>query len=117
MEHHAQDPRPANFTPEQLERAKTGDPLWDVLQRSLLRQGELHNNVRMTWGKALLQWTSSPAEALRRLIDLNHRFALDGSDPNSYGGILWCLGLFDRKDWPSRKYTWWIWISMPVGSI
>ena len=33
--------------------------------------------------------------ALKLMIDLNHRFALDGNDPNSYGGLLWCLGLFD----------------------
>ena len=30
------------------------------------------------------------------MIDLNHRYALDGNDPNSYGGLLWCLGQFDR---------------------
>jgi predicted NAD/FAD-dependent oxidoreductase len=56
----------------------------------------LHNNVRMTWGKALLGWTRSAREALRLMNDLNNRYALDGNDPNSYGGILWCLGLFDR---------------------
>jgi predicted NAD/FAD-dependent oxidoreductase len=50
----------------------------------------------MTWGKAFLQWTSSSQRALKLMIDLNHRYALDGSDPNSYGGILWCLGQFDR---------------------
>ena len=27
--------------------------------------GELHNNVRMTWGKAFLQWAPSPDAALR----------------------------------------------------
>ena len=27
--------------------------------------GELHNNVRMTWGKAFLQWAPSPEAALR----------------------------------------------------
>ncbi|HJL45140.1 MAG TPA: FAD-dependent oxidoreductase, partial [Polyangiaceae bacterium LLY-WYZ-15_(1-7)] len=81
---------------ETLARARTGDPLWDACQRSLLRHGELHNNVRMTWGKALLRWSRTPREALRRLVDLNHRYALDGRDPASYGGLLWCLGLFDR---------------------
>ena len=30
------------------------------------------------------------------MVDLNHRFALDGNDPNSYGGLLWCMGQFDR---------------------
>ncbi len=56
----------------------------------------------MTWGKAFLYWTRSPEAALKMMIDLNHRFALDGSDPNSYGGILWCLRLFDRPFQPAQ---------------
>ncbi len=56
----------------------------------------------MTWGKALLHWTRSPKEALELLIDLNHRYALDGRDPASYGGILWCFGLFDRPFSPEQ---------------
>jgi len=102
LEDHRQDPRQAVYTWETLARAQTGDPLWDAAQKSLLIHGELHNNLRMTWGKALLQWTRTPQEALERMIDLNHRFALDGSDPNSYAGILWCLGLFDRPFTPPR---------------
>ncbi|MFK7987148.1 MAG: FAD-dependent oxidoreductase [Sandaracinaceae bacterium] len=93
---HADDPRPAQYSWETLARGRTGEPLWDLAARSLLRHGELHNNLRMTWGKAILKWTRSPAEALTRLVDLNHRYALDGRDPGSYGGILWCLGALDR---------------------
>jgi hypothetical protein len=101
LREHEADPRePMSW--ERLARAKTGDPLWDTAQRSLLAHGELHNNVRMTWGKALLQWTTGPEEALRILIDLNHRYALDGNDPNSYGGLLWCLGAFDRPFEPAK---------------
>lgn len=99
---HAGDPRSARLSWETLARGATGDTLWDAAQRSLLRNGELHNNVRMTWGKMIPGWTATPAEALRVLIDLNHRFALDGSDPNSYGGLLWCLGQFDRSFSPER---------------
>ena len=81
--------------------------------------------VRMTWGKALLPWTSDAGKpcadcsfhiastvrfysemvlvvkpagaetALKHTIHLNHKFALDGCDPSSYGGILWCYGEFD----------------------
>jgi deoxyribodipyrimidine photo-lyase len=72
-----------------------GDALWDAAQRQLAAHGELHNNVRMTWGKAFLHWTASPLEALDMALRLNHRFALDGCDPASYGGVLWCFGLFD----------------------
>ena len=27
---------------------------------------------------------------------LNDKWALDGRDPNSVGGMMWCLGLWDR---------------------
>jgi photolyase PhrII len=96
LRRHEADPRKGLPTWEQLARARSGDPFWDAAQRSLLRHGELHNNLRMTWGKALLGFTRSADEALSLLVDLNHRYALDGRDPASYGGILWCLGQFDR---------------------
>ncbi|MEM6639041.1 MAG: FAD-dependent oxidoreductase [Pseudomonadota bacterium] len=96
LREHASDPRPAVYSWDTLAHARTGNALWDRAQRSLLIHGELHNNVRMTWAKQLLQWTDSPESALRLLLDLNHRYALDGSDPNSYGGLLWALGQFDR---------------------
>jgi len=54
----------------------------------------------MTWGKALLEWTPNAARALALLQDLNDRYALDGRDPSSYGGIRWCLGHFDRPFTP-----------------
>jgi deoxyribodipyrimidine photolyase len=99
---HQDDPREAVYSWERLYRGQTGDTLWDVAQKSLLIHGELHNNVRMTWGKTFLNWTRHPQDALDLMIDLNHRFALDGNDPNSYGGLLWCLGLFDRPFKPER---------------
>lgn len=99
---HDDDPRPVCHDWETLARGRSGNALWDAAQRSLLIHGELHNNVRMTWGKALPRWTPDAATALARLIDLNHRYALDGRDPNSYAGILWCLGLFDRPFRPEQ---------------
>ncbi len=99
---HASDPRPVLLSWETLARGQSGDPLWDAAQHSLLIHGELHNNVRMTWGKALLHWTPNPRSALSTMLDLNHRYALDGQDPASYGGILWCLGQFDRPFPPPR---------------
>jgi photolyase PhrII len=99
---HQTDPRTAVYSWEALARAETSDELWNAAQLSLLRHGELHNNLRMTWGKAILQWTRTPQEALQLMIDLNHRYALDGRDPASYGGILWCLGQFDRPFQPEQ---------------
>ncbi len=39
---------------------------------------------------------------MQRVVDLNHRYALDGRDPSSYGGILWCFGQFDRPFEPEQ---------------
>ncbi len=58
--------------------------------------GELHNNIRMTWGKAILPWSPDPDTAIKRTVFLNHKYALDGCDPCSYSGILWCYGQFDK---------------------
>jgi hypothetical protein len=99
---HQCDERPALHSWETMARAQTGDALWDAAQQSLLMHGELHNNVRMTWGKAILNWTPDARSALATIVDLNHRYALDGQDPASFGGILWCLGQFDRPFTPAR---------------
>ncbi len=101
LQAHAADPRVVRDH-EQLARGRTGDVFWDAMQRSLLAHGELHNNVRMTWGKAIPFWTADAQQALDTLIDLNHRYALDGRDPASFGGLLWCLGQFDRPFTPEQ---------------
>ncbi len=104
LREHESDRRPILPSWERLARGQTGVPLWDAAQTSLLVHGELHNNLRMTWGKAVLAWTPNAETALALLIDLNHRYALDGRDPSSYGGILWCFGQFDRPFPPRRPY-------------
>jgi deoxyribodipyrimidine photo-lyase len=55
----------------------------------------------MLWGKKILEWTPCPKDALEVMVELNNRFALDGRDPNSYGGIFWVMGRYDRP-WPER---------------
>ncbi len=96
LQAHAADPREHTYTPAQLARSQTDSALWNAAQDSLRQHGELHNNLRMTWGKAIVGWRPDPQAALDTLVELNHRYALDGNDPASYGGLLWCLGLFDR---------------------
>ncbi|HYW51746.1 MAG TPA: NAD(P)-binding protein, partial [Gemmatimonadaceae bacterium] len=88
---------------ETLARGRTGDDFWNAMQHSLLAHGEIHNNVRMTWGKAFAGFTPDAERALAVAIDLNHRYALDGRDPASYGGLLWTLGQFDRPFSPPNR--------------
>ncbi len=99
---HAADPRPHVYTLEQLDAAATHDPLWNAAQRQLVREGFIHNYLRMLWGKKIYEWSATGREALAALIELNNRYALDGRNPNSYSGIFWTLGRFDRP-WPERK--------------
>jgi len=99
---HASDPRPVTYTPKQLEAAATADEVWNAAQRQLVAEGRIHNYLRMLWGKKILEWSPTPQKALATLIDLNNRYAIDGRDPNSYSGIFWTLGRFDRPWAPVR---------------
>jgi deoxyribodipyrimidine photo-lyase len=101
LEKHAKDPR-RTYPLSDLEAARTHDPLWNAAQTQLVREGRLHNYLRMLWGKKILEWTASPREALDVMIELNNKYALDGRDPNSYSGIFWCLGRYDRAWGPER---------------
>ncbi len=98
---HAGDPRDPVYTPAELELAQTHDPLWNASQRELRLRGKIHGYYRMYWGKKIIEWSPSPEDALRVMIDLHDRYALDGRDPNTYTGILWCFGLHDRP-WTER---------------
>lgn len=102
LDKHAGDPREYRYSYEQMERAQTHDPVWNAAQRQLLKEGRIHNYLRMLWGKKVLQWTDSPRQAVEILTELNNKWALDGRDPNSYAGIFWCLGRYDRPWGPER---------------
>jgi deoxyribodipyrimidine photo-lyase len=67
-----------------------------------VEEGRIHNYLRMLWGKKILEWSPTPEDALETMIDLNNKFALDGRDPNSYSGIFWILGRYDRPWGPRR---------------
>ncbi|MCB9500810.1 MAG: deoxyribodipyrimidine photolyase [Deferribacteres bacterium] len=99
---HEQDVRPYVYTLQDFEQAQTHDALWNAAQVQLVREGRIHNYLRMVWGKKILEWTSSPREALAVMIELNNKYALDGRDPNSYSGIFWVLGRYDRAWGPER---------------
>lgn len=90
------DPRPALYTDLELERAETGEPLWNAAQMAYVRDGWMPNPLRMLWGKAVIQWTRNAGEALKILEHLNNKYSLDGRDPSSYLNLLWVFGKFDR---------------------
>ena len=96
MAAHASDVREVTYTLDELERAATHDPIWNAGQRELLETGQMHNVVRMLWGKSVITWAPTYRDALEWLLYLNNKYALDGRDPNSFAGIQWCFGKFDR---------------------
>ncbi len=94
---HAKDRRPVTYTEPQLENAETHDELWNAAQMQMVNTGWMHNYLRMYWGKKILEWTKSPAEAHQIAVRLNDKYELDGRDPNGYTGIAWSIvGKFDR---------------------
>ncbi len=102
LEEHAGDPREHVYDLEAFETAATHDELWNAAQRELVRDGRIHNYLRMLWGKKILEWSETPRDALEVMIELNNKYAVDGRNPNSYSGIFWCLGRYDRAWGPER---------------
>lgn len=98
---HREDPREWNYNYDELANSKTHDDIWNAAQTQLRETGIMHNYLRMLWGKKVIEWTPDPDTALKYLIDLNNTYAIDGRDPNSYSGIFWCFGRFDRA-WQER---------------
>lgn len=99
---HAKDRREYLYDADQWERAGTHDPYWNAAQREMMITGKMHNYMRMYWGKKLLEWSRTPAEAFRTALRLNNKYELDGRDPNGFAGVAWCFGKHDRA-WFERK--------------
>ena len=102
LKEHERDEREFVYDLKEFEEAQTHDPLWNAAQRQLVREGKIHNYLRMLWGKKILEWSRSPEKAAGIMIELNNKYGLDGRNPNSYSGIYWVLGRYDRPWGPER---------------
>lgn len=101
LDAHRDDRRSPSYSCDVLERGETADEVWNLSQRALLRLGTIHNYLRMLWGKKLIEWCETPEEAHRFMIEMHERYAIDGRDPNTHAGVLWCFGKHDRP-WSER---------------
>lgn len=102
---HADDFREYIYTKDELEQAQTHDKLWNATQNQLRQDGYIHSYLRMYWAKKLLEWTSTPQEALDIAIYLNDKYALDAPSPNGYTGILWAIGGLHDRAFRDREIT------------
>jgi deoxyribodipyrimidine photo-lyase len=99
---HRKDRREYLYSREEFEQAKTHDALWNAAQIEMFERGKMHGYLRMYWAKKILEWTSSPEEALDIAIYLNDKYELDGRDPNGYTGIAWSIGGVHDRAWFER---------------
>lgn len=102
LDKHRRDRRKPVYTFEEFERGETHDDVWNLSQRQLLVTGTIHNYLRMLWGKKIIEWSGTPEEAHATMVRLHDVYALDGRDPNTHAGILWCFGKHDRPWAPER---------------
>ena len=102
LELHAGDAREIVYSLGEFEAADTHDDLWNAAQIELVQTGKMHNYLRMYWAKKILEWSESPAEALRVTVLLNDRYSIDGRESNGYAGIAWSIGGVHDRPWPER---------------
>lgn len=103
LDKHRKKPREYLYALEQFENAKTHDGLWNAAQMEMVKRGKMHGYMRMYWAKKILEWSSSPEEALETAIRLNDKYELDGRDPNGYTGIAWSIGGVHDRAWNERR--------------
>lgn len=104
LEKTADQPRPYLYTRAQFEAGETHDPYWNAAQMEMRETGYMHNQMRMYWGKKVLEWSASPREAWDTLLAINNRYFLDGRDPNSFTNVGWIFGLHDRPWGPQPVF-------------
>jgi deoxyribodipyrimidine photo-lyase len=102
LSNHRKDERDFVYSLKEFENAKTHEDLWNAAQNELRKRGKLHGYMRMYWAKKILEWSSSPEEALKIAIYLNDKYELDGRDPNGYVGCAWSIGGVHDRAWTER---------------
>lgn len=100
---HRNDHREFLYSVDQFEKAETHDNLWNAAQREMVCKGKMHGFMRMYWAKKILEWTTTPEEAVAIAIYLNDKYLLDGRDPNGYAGIAWAIGGTHDRPWGERN--------------
>ncbi len=102
LNEHRADKRDYVYSLEQFEQCSTHDNLWNAAQMQMAVSGKMHGYMRMYWAKKILEWTSTPEEALAITTYLNDKYELDGRDPNGYAGIAWSIGGVHDRAWFER---------------
>ncbi len=102
LDDHRNDAREYLYSLQQLEEAKTHDPLWNAAQLEMTKLGKMHGYMRMYWAKKILEWTVDPESALHSAMYLNDKYSIDGRDPNGYAGIAWSIGGVHDRPWAER---------------
>ncbi|CAM9435802.1 unnamed protein product [Pylaiella littoralis] len=103
LEVHANDQREWTYSLRELEKGMTHEDLWNAAQLQLVRDGKMHNFLRMYWAKKILEWSPSPHDALERCIFLNDKYELDGRDPNGFTGCAWSVMGIHDMGWKERE--------------
>ncbi len=99
---HADDPREHLYIRQELEDAMTHDEAWNAAQHQMTRTGKMHGYMRMYWAKKILEWSSTPQDAIDTTVYLNDHYSLDGDDPNGYVGIMWSIAGVHDRPWRDR---------------
>ncbi|PKL43149.1 MAG: deoxyribodipyrimidine photolyase, partial [Planctomycetes bacterium HGW-Planctomycetes-1] len=67
---HKRDKRQYIYLLRQLENARTHDEYWNAAQKEMVITGKMHGYMRMYWGKKIIEWSKSPAQAFKTAVYL-----------------------------------------------
>lgn len=100
---HISDSREYVYNLKEFETGKTHDDLWNAAQIQMVNTGKMHGFLRMYWAKKILEWTTTPDDALQYAQYLNDKYSLDGRDPNGFAGVAWSIYGNHDMGWKERE--------------
>lgn len=89
---HRNDPREHVYAPRVFEQGKTHDDVWNSIQNELVANGRISDINMEYWAKKILEWTSSPEDAMKIAIGILEKYSLSGWDPHGYMNIAKSIG-------------------------
>ena len=96
------DTREYIYSLQEFKFASTHDDIWNAAQLQMVATGKMHGYLRMYWAKKILEWTTTPEDAMKISVYLNDTYELDGRDPGGYVGCGWSIGGVHDRPWFGR---------------
>ncbi|GAB66930.1 deoxyribodipyrimidine photolyase [Plasmodium cynomolgi strain B] len=103
LKKHDSDKREYLYDYEDFRSAKTHSDMWNCCQMQFIKEGIMHEFLKVFWAKKILNWSGNSQTALKYALQLNDEFSIDGKTPSGYISIMWSIMGVHDQSWNERS--------------